>query len=683
MKLDLKKNELVFSGMNNQKEFRACLQAPKTIKFRERNGLFYVPMKHFHECRKALRDYKGQIATTTSYLQFAEKFVKPKGPIVIDWYPATCKIKGSGLPFDKIMPATSYFTKSAIRSPQYENGTWDGNVYLFNVLLGEFPSGLLERVIKILQESGVPFVVNQKFQFPVPYLNLNPVFEFTPTQDQLDATEALYRANNGIAKLPTGFGKTSFVAAALIARKGVRSVFLANQRVLIHDAQRDFQSVFRNDDVQIGMIGDGEFDPQDITVASIQAIVAALKPPTHLEIQQAEGELKVAEFRLSGDTSKDAQKELKKLSNRIKKLYDRIDRSKKIIQFLQTVDLFIVDESQVLGTEMWDKFLKACPAAYRYTLSATDTRTDGGRIQIVAATGERRYESSAEEQIQKGRLAEFKAYFKYFDHGLSKEVLKDLKISFHEAYRIFIIENRKRNEYLCDVMIDWLNQGFSIIGLVTWTDHADFVIEILNERGFQEGLHYEYVDGNTNKKKRKENIERFRNGEFPILLGTSIFDVGFNAKNASKIVRFNAGASEVRETQRAGRTVRMREDGSRGESIDIIDLNSPYFMSQGFKRAKLLKEEFGEQRVEMLPGKIMGDFDVSKLEEVANSTPDATDKEQMLDVINRIRFGDDYDQEDEEIVSADEVEEIVYDKDLLDLIGELQGELGDKAGDGR
>lgn len=669
MLLDLHKNELVFSGVGNRQQFTNSLGSVKGIKYRENRGKFYVPLTHFEGTRRALRDYTGHISMTARYESFAHQFVKPKEGIEIIWEPAMCRIRGGPVPFDEIIPATSYFNKAAINSKAYKNGVWDGMVHLFDVVKGEFPSGLLERITNILSKRGFTFDVKRSFEYPAPKHTLTPTFSFTPTEDQKLAVDALDKANNGIAKLPTGFGKTSFVAAELIARKGVRSMFLANQRVLIYDAKKDFTEVFEGEDISIGIIGDGEFEPADITVASIQGVVAALTPPTALEISQASSELDLAKFRLGrSPDDKEMIKGFNKSERKLLKMKDKTERAMLIRDYLKTVELFIVDESQVLGTNMWNKFLHACPAPYRYTLSATDTRTDGGRIQIVAATGERRFESSASEQIAKGRLAEFMAFYKKFDHGLDRDVMKNLQMDYHQAYDLFIVNNEARNSFLCDYLMKWAQEGNSVLALVTRREHGENVQEMLLNKGMSE-KDFAYVDGTSPKKYRNDTIEAFREGKIPVLIGTSIFDVGFNASIASKIVRFNAGGSEVREVQRAGRTVRVREDDSRGESIDLIDINVPFFEAQGWKRMKLIKDEFGDKRVKILPGTIDAPFDVVRLQDIVDEIPAETDRvmgEQVIAEMLQRRQG-----VPDDIVVPD-YSDVEEDKDLMSLLEELK-----------
>lgn len=673
MQIDLHNNELNFRQVTSPADFAKLLERGKDLEFRRYGTTFYVSLEHFQVARQVLKGTKERISFSVNYEKFAHLFVLNKKPIHIDWYPAECRISGTGVPWHKIIPATRYFDKAALNAQSYARGQWDGHRNLFDVVNGKFPSGLLERILGILNQENVPFTINRTFDYPAPVFQLNPVFEFVPTDDQIKAVEALAKANNGIAKLPTGFGKTSYVAAALIAKKGVRSMFLANQRVLISDAKKDFQSVFRNDDVHIGTIGDGEFDLGDITVASIQSIKAALEPPTQQDVAQVTMNLERARMALRAATGDDAtklEKEIRRLEGRISTLKFQQRRSATILPYLKSVQLFIVDESQVLGTAMWDKFLHACPAPYRYTLSATDTRSDGGRIQIVAATGERRYESSAAEQIEKGRLAEFQGKFMVFDHGIPKSLAKELRIVFHQAYRFFIVNNEVRNSHLCDKVIEYAKAGSSVLALITLLDHADIVRDMLIAKGMPEWT-MEIVHGETPKKVREDRIDRYRKGEFPILIGSSIFDVGFNAKNASRMVRFNAGASEVREPQRAGRTVRKREDNSHGETYDIIDTNVPYFENQGWKRYKLLREEFGHQRAKVLPGCIEGHADIVALREIVAEIPDETDREQSEKIIAQLLMG----REAQENVGNDAEElydKLAEDPDLKSILEELR-----------
>lgn len=601
------------------------------------NHTFHAELKDLQKIRQVMKGKALDIRILKTYEEFAKRCLVDQGKVVINWYPSYCEFTGGPLPFELLLDKTSYFSKAALQSQMYKTGKWDGMVHNINFRTGRFPSGLLERFVSCLQAAGLQFEVNRQFDFPDPYLSFNPVFPFDPSEDQYRAVDALDKANNGIGKCPTGFGKTSFVAAALIAKKGVRSMFLANQRILIGDAQKDFEQVFANDThISIGMIGDGNYQPADITVASIQGIVAALKPLTHSERLDLTERIRVAESNLARNPNEPALKRAVTVAKKkLDKAHAREARRADLEAFLKTVDLFIVDEAQVLGTDIWNVFLDACPAPYRYTLSATVTRTDGGGVLIVASTGEIRFTSSASDQIGKKRLSEFKAKFKRFDHGIPKAKAEKLEISYKQAYDIFIVNNEVRNLHLIDKAMEYAKEH-SVLCLVTFKEHALIVQELFEARGLSRD-YFRYIDGDTKKKQREDDIQDFRDSKYPILIGTSIFDVGFNAKNASRIVRFNAGGSEVRETQRAGRTVRMRDDGSHGESYDMLDVGVPFFERQARKRIRLLEEEFGESRVELVDGTVHGSTNIANLRDVVAEIKEEDARERTLQVLDEIQ----------------------------------------------
>ena len=660
---DVINNDMCFWGMRDVKGIANALQSVKDVTVRISNNRVYTSAANFHTLRKSMMDYLQDIKPTTRFKTLRDLTRGDK--VIIEWYPSKCKVLSGPLPMQDIIPASSYFNKKYKNMEIYKRGGHSGMEHLFNFTDCTFPSGLLEKFIEIFNKHGIPFEVKRMFSYPEKHLDLTYKLPFTPSQDQYDAVNALDKANTGIGKLPTGFGKTSFVSVALIAQKGVRAMFIANQRVLINDAKDDFESAFGHCIEGVGVIGDGEYNPQDITVASIQGIIAALQPPTPMEFQQIQGELSLAEYKLSREENKANKSNVTRLTNRLKNMEKQVARAKDIRLFLTTVEMVIIDEGQVLGTKMWDKFFAACPAPYRYTLTATDTRTDGGRIELIAATGPRRYESSASEQIEKGRLADFKATYLRFDHGVEKDVLKAMRLDYHLAYDEFIVKNDKRNSLLCDWVIKWQREGFSILALVTRKEHGEIIQQMLIDKGLT-AEQFHYVDGDTSKKERQRMINEFREGEVPILIGTSIFDVGFNAKNASKMVRFNAGGSEVTETQRAGRTVRKRDDDSIGEMVDVLDMNCPYFQSQGEKRRKLIAKEFGEQRVTIEHKVHKGETTYEKLQHIADEIADEMDKATLLAALNDEGFeiedtaiGDDYAEQLQLLQQDDKVSDIL------------------------
>ena len=60
------------------------------------------------------------------------------------------------------------------------------------------------------------------------------------------------------------------------------------------------------------------------------------------------------------------------------------------------------------------------------------------------------------------------------------------------------------------------------------------------------------------QKKQKEIIEKFRLGEFNVLVATSVAEEGLDIPEVDMVILFEPVPSEIRTIQRRGRTARRR-----------------------------------------------------------------------------------------------------------------------------
>jgi ERCC4-related helicase len=65
-------------------------------------------------------------------------------------------------------------------------------------------------------------------------------------------------------------------------------------------------------------------------------------------------------------------------------------------------------------------------------------------------------------------------------------------------------------------------------------------------------------DIGMNQREQKDIIERFQNGEFNILVATSIAEEGLDIPSTDLVVLYEPVPSEIRTIQRRGRTGRRR-----------------------------------------------------------------------------------------------------------------------------
>ena len=73
------------------------------------------------------------------------------------------------------------------------------------------------------------------------------------------------------------------------------------------------------------------------------------------------------------------------------------------------------------------------------------------------------------------------------------------------------------------------------------------------------------------RKRREKAISDFKAGKVQRLIGTAVFDEGFDAPMASVLVMVSAGKSETKVVQRSGRVLRRHEGKTGAVIYDFAD----------------------------------------------------------------------------------------------------------------
>lgn len=161
----------------------------------------------------------------------------------------------------------------------------------------------------------------------------------TPDPDQIESIEAAIKGVRGILKCPTGFGKTAVLAKRLTAHYGVPTLFVANKKTLLDDAAKEFREGIKGlkyeDVIQIkdGWFGDIKLGPS----TSAEQVKPLTAPIIVATVQSLHA-------RLSDERTKPH-----------------------LVHWLRNVCKFVmVDESQAVGTKIWDEVLNECYAPTEY-----------------------------------------------------------------------------------------------------------------------------------------------------------------------------------------------------------------------------------------------------------------------------------------------------------------------------
>lgn len=412
-----------------------------------------------------------------------------------------------------------------------------------------FPTGCLSIVRSYFSANQIPYSLVDKRN------KVEKSKRFTISSDtrlreyQKRIIESGIAKGRGIIKAATGAGKT-IISAALIAELDcIPAVFLVTSRDLMHQARRELSAVILDNGKQanIGAIGGGIFEPSDITVMTVQTAVRALGAK-YKKFDEDDCE-KEADY----DTGKEAV---------IKNLIENC-----VVMLCDEIQHWSAESCQVVSNSM-EK------ARYRFGVSATPWRDQGDDILIDGCFGKPVAEVSASELIKSNVLVKPSIYF--------VPVSSNIGGAYHDVYKKCIVNNEHRNHIICSMAEQMYNSNRKILILVRMLEHGRILENLIPNSVF--------INGETDKKKRDEILDKMRSGYPGIVIASTIFDEGIDVRPLDALILAGAGKSSTRALQRIGRVIRSYQNKQDAIVIDFFD-DVKYLRAHSKRREKLYKSE--------------------------------------------------------------------------------------------
>lgn len=241
---------------------------------------------------------------------------------------------------------------------------------------------------------------------------------------------------------------------------------------------------------------------------------------------------------------------------------------------------------------------------------------------------------------------------------------EDVKEALQKARDYDLVHPKKTvlRTYLIDTVVD----GGKMILFTEYTDTAEDLTEFINTH---DGIEAKKFVGQQemSQKQQQEVLQQFREGEFDVLVATSVGEEGLDIPSASIVVFYEPVPSSLRTIQRRGRTARKGE----GKVVILIGKGTRdegmYYASKN--KESTMKDELSElsQREESIQNLIeerLGDDDT--IEESDAEDEEDEESQQSLDVFTQ---DDDVPETEEKDVDS-QVDEADFDSDKIKIIAD-------------
>jgi superfamily II DNA or RNA helicase len=400
-----------------------------------------------------------------------------------------------------------YEVPNARFTPGYISGAWDGYHNLMRA--GCVSTGLFLARRKRLERHGYVFHIDDQRQLPA--------FRSVPASDkarpyQIQAVEAMVTHSNtgGLVLCATGTGKT-FIAGEYLRRLAGSACFIVDELTLLDQTRRAFAKQLSE---PIGIVGDGEFKPQRITVATIQTL--------HLH-----------------------------------------HKNKVFQKWFRSLDVLIVDEFHVCMNQRNVDVVRTIRPKAVFGLTATlETEQRAVHLEATALSGPVIFRYTLEQGIREGYLSPTIGVAVRFR---AKQRPQFVPADSAGKYRMFITENEDRNRCIAALAAEAVRRGYRAVVIVEHLRHLRRLSALLR------GVKHCVLCGAYKMEERRKAIRQMEAGKLPLIIATRVFGKGVDIQTVNVTIDATGLPSANSAAQRLGRGTRRAEGKVGLIHLDISD----------------------------------------------------------------------------------------------------------------
>ncbi len=365
-------------------------------------------------------------------------------------------------------------------------------------------AGLLSKLKGLNLVSSFEDQIDYPSFVPTAYsLNYTPL---TPYPYQTESVDKLLAETNASIELATGAGK-SLCLEMLCRTAGLRTVIMVPYISIAKQMYDQFVEAFGKK--YVGLYGDGKKQSNKKFVIAIAASLARLEPDSP---------------------------DYKEFSSR---------------------DILIVDESHLIGAPtLSEVLLTLCKdVPYRWSVSATQIRGDGGDTLLKGLIGDILVRKDYKELCAQGYLAPLR--FRVFNVGSRSNYMGTNPLKTKQEHYLY---NPQIIQLAAEIANLRVKEGQSVLILIDEFEQIDMIKGHLR-------VPYEVASSESDV---GDQVVKFNKKEIRLLIGTSALATGSNLKPTETLILLTSGKSEIKTKQSIGRATRLFPNK---KHCDIIDFN--------------------------------------------------------------------------------------------------------------
>lgn len=461
---------------------------------------------------------------------------------------------------------------------------WDGRIALLKKGRGNgphsFPIGLLDQALAHLAKfQGYTFNVVQTVPAVAPTTDTlhgkqvilkDESITIVIRDYQARFAAALLSRTHSMGEMATGGGKSVVIGELLVKFPTLRRLVTVPSKELMHQTAADLEAMLG---VPVGRVGDNIHKVENVTVAVINSVAAALSEKA------------------------------------------RVKRPE-IAAWIEGVQMWVCDESHLSASDQYKAADEAMPLTQRrYGVSATLVREDGAEMIFHGFFGPIVSRVPAWELIQAGwlikpRIEVHVVVHRYTHDGTGGKS----KPKFDDVYAADITYNLERNMLIAAQAERCLKENrWPVLILISDLAHGQNLQDLIADLG-PTG----FLRGEDNRKTRDMVVKTLKCGELPFLVASTIFDVGVDIPPLRSVILAGSGQAQSRIRQRVGRGLRpdmysaLNQIVGPKEEVLIIDFEDreKYFLhGHSMQRQAYFRESFPGCTTVWKEGKRLQTFD--------------------------------------------------------------------------